>query len=104
MLFFFIYIFVEIQLSKYFTIKIVGYQIYQSKLVCDLKKIAKYDNICEKVAVKLLLGGNFMCGIVGYIGSSNAIDIILNGLETLEYRGYHSSGIEFLDNKKIDVI
>ena len=69
-----------------------------------MKKIAKYDNICEKVAVKLLLGGNFMCGIVGYIGSSNAIDIILNGLETLEYRGYDSSGIAFLDNNKIDVV
>ena len=41
-----------------------------------------------------------MCGIVGYIGSSNAIDIILNGLETLEYRGYDSSGIAFLDNNK----
>ena len=45
-----------------------------------------------------------MCGIVGYIGSSNAIDIILNGLETLEYRGYDSSGIAFLDNNKIDVV
>ena len=39
-----------------------------------------------------------------YIGSSNAIDIILNGLETLEYRGYDSSGIAFLDNNKIDVV
>ena len=45
-----------------------------------------------------------MCGIVGYIGSSNAIDIILNGLETLEYRGYDSSGIAFLDDNKIDVV
>mgnify|MGYP002747588937 FL=1 len=45
-----------------------------------------------------------MCGIVGYIGSSNAIDIILKGLETLEYRGYDSSGIAFLENDKIDVV
>lgn len=34
-----------------------------------------------------------MCGIVGYIGSKNAQEVILQGLEKLEYRGYDSSGI-----------
>ena len=34
-----------------------------------------------------------MCGIVGYVGSKSAIDILLDGLEQLEYRGYDSSGI-----------
>jgi len=34
-----------------------------------------------------------MCGIVGYIGHKAAIDILLNGLTKLEYRGYDSSGI-----------
>nr|WIF88092.1 class II glutamine amidotransferase [Acholeplasma laidlawii] len=34
-----------------------------------------------------------MCGIVGYIGSSNARNIIIEGLEKLEYRGYDSAGI-----------
>lgn len=34
-----------------------------------------------------------MCGIVGYIGPRTAQDILLNGLETLEYRGYDSAGI-----------
>ncbi len=34
-----------------------------------------------------------MCGIVGYIGYKNAQEVILNGLKTLEYRGYDSSGI-----------
>lgn len=34
-----------------------------------------------------------MCGIVGYIGHKSAIDILLNGLTKLEYRGYDSSGI-----------
>ncbi|MBR5229196.1 MAG: glutamine--fructose-6-phosphate transaminase (isomerizing) [Firmicutes bacterium] len=34
-----------------------------------------------------------MCGIVGYIGDSNATDIIIDGLKRLEYRGYDSSGI-----------
>lgn len=45
-----------------------------------------------------------MCGIVGYIGSNNAVDIVINGLENLEYRGYDSSGVAFLDNGKIDVV
>lgn len=34
-----------------------------------------------------------MCGIVGYIGSRPARDIVLNGLKRLEYRGYDSAGI-----------
>lgn len=34
-----------------------------------------------------------MCGIVGYIGRKNAQDIILSGLNKLEYRGYDSAGI-----------
>ena len=34
-----------------------------------------------------------MCGIVGYIGTQAATDILLAGLEKLEYRGYDSAGI-----------
>lgn len=34
-----------------------------------------------------------MCGIMGYIGEENAVDIIISGLEDLEYRGYDSAGI-----------
>ena len=34
-----------------------------------------------------------MCGIVGYIGSSKAKDILISGLKRLEYRGYDSAGI-----------
>ncbi|MGY3185864.1 glutamine--fructose-6-phosphate transaminase (isomerizing) [Lysinibacillus sp. TE18511] len=34
-----------------------------------------------------------MCGIVGYIGESDAKEILLKGLEKLEYRGYDSAGI-----------
>ncbi|HTY45224.1 MAG TPA: glutamine--fructose-6-phosphate transaminase (isomerizing) [Patescibacteria group bacterium] len=42
-----------------------------------------------------------MCGIVGYIGSRPAQDILLNGLKRLEYRGYDSSGMcLFLDKKQ----
>lgn len=38
-----------------------------------------------------------MCGIVGYIGSSRASDVIIQGLERLEYRGYDSCGITYYD-------
>lgn len=34
-----------------------------------------------------------MCGIVGVVGSKNATDILMQGLEKLEYRGYDSAGI-----------
>ncbi len=34
-----------------------------------------------------------MCGIVGYAGNKSVVDILLDGLEQLEYRGYDSSGI-----------
>jgi glutamine---fructose-6-phosphate transaminase (isomerizing) len=34
-----------------------------------------------------------MCGIVGYIGTQIAVDILLEGLERLEYRGYDSAGV-----------
>ena len=37
-----------------------------------------------------------MCGIVGYVGEKNARDVVLNGLKTLEYRGYDSAGVAFL--------
>jgi glucosamine--fructose-6-phosphate aminotransferase (isomerizing) len=34
-----------------------------------------------------------MCGIVGYIGKSKAVDFVVDGLQSLEYRGYDSAGI-----------
>lgn len=34
-----------------------------------------------------------MCGIVGVTGSDNAVKILLDGLQKLEYRGYDSAGI-----------
>ena len=40
-----------------------------------------------------------MCGIVGYTGSKNAKDIVIEGLYTLEYRGYDSAGIALGGNK-----
>jgi glucosamine--fructose-6-phosphate aminotransferase (isomerizing) len=39
-----------------------------------------------------------MCGIVGYIGpSQNSVQIVLEGLRRLEYRGYDSAGVSFID-------
>lgn len=40
-----------------------------------------------------------MCGIVGYIGTQDAKEILLKGLEKLEYRGYDSAGISLLNEK-----
>ena len=44
-----------------------------------------------------------MCGIVGYIGNQDAKEILLKGLEKLEYRGYDSAGIAVVNNSGIQV-
>lgn len=38
-----------------------------------------------------------MCGIIGYTGSENVKDVLLDALELLEYRGYDSAGIAVKD-------
>ena len=45
-----------------------------------------------------------MCGIFGCIGTENVIPTCLNGLKKLEYRGYDSSGISYIQNNKIETI
>ena len=42
-----------------------------------------------------------MCGIVGYVGSRQALDVVLEGLRRLEYRGYDSSGVAVLDGELV---
>ncbi len=44
-----------------------------------------------------------MCGIAGYVGPKNAIDVVFDQLKRLEYRGYDSAGIAYLDNGSIAV-
>lgn len=45
-----------------------------------------------------------MCGICGYIGSSNGVKEVVGGLKILEYRGYDSCGVAFVENGKIDIV
>jgi glucosamine--fructose-6-phosphate aminotransferase (isomerizing) len=45
-----------------------------------------------------------MCGIIGYTGKRNAVEVIIEGLRRLEYRGYDSAGVAFFANKGIEVI
>src|SRR5687767_11793114 len=45
-----------------------------------------------------------MCGIVGYVGKRPCRDLLMAGLEKLEYRGYDSAGISLLENGRIDSV
>jgi len=44
-----------------------------------------------------------MCGIVGYVGPRPALEVLLDGLRRLEYRGYDSSGVVLLNSKGLEV-
>ncbi|MDQ3993478.1 MAG: glutamine--fructose-6-phosphate transaminase (isomerizing) [Actinomycetota bacterium] len=45
-----------------------------------------------------------MCGIIGYVGSREAKDLLLAGLERLEYRGYDSAGLGLLEEYGLDFV
>ena len=44
-----------------------------------------------------------MCGIVGYVGYKSVVDILLNGLSKLEYRGYDSAGVAISAERKLKI-
>src|SRR5215210_409174 len=45
-----------------------------------------------------------MCGIVGYVGQRSAREIILAGLERLEYRGHDSAGLSVLSDGRLQAV
>jgi len=45
-----------------------------------------------------------VCGIIGYVGSRKCKSILLQGLERLEYRGYDSAGLAFLEDGGLDYV
>jgi glutamine---fructose-6-phosphate transaminase (isomerizing) len=45
-----------------------------------------------------------MCGIIGYVGSRECRDLLLEGLRRLEYRGYDSAGLSLVTNGSIDSV
>lgn len=44
-----------------------------------------------------------MCGIVGYVGPKNSLDVLLGGLKRLEYRGYDSAGVAVIQDGQVSV-
>ncbi|MDQ1247850.1 MAG: hypothetical protein QG597_2222, partial [Actinomycetota bacterium] len=42
-----------------------------------------------------------MCGIVGYVGSKQALEIVVEGLRRLEYRGYDSAGVAVINGGRL---
>ena len=45
-----------------------------------------------------------MCGIIGYVGPRDVRELLMHGLEKLEYRGYDSAGISILNGDRIDAV
>jgi glutamine---fructose-6-phosphate transaminase (isomerizing) len=49
-------------------------------------------------------GGVEVCGIVGYIGRRDAVPVLLEGLRSLEYRGYDSAGLAVIHRNRLQVV
>ncbi len=69
---------------------------------------AQAIELAERIAAVIGLGASAgqsrggtlarMCGIVGYVGTQPALDVVVGGLKRLEYRGYDSAGIAIRDD------
>jgi glucosamine--fructose-6-phosphate aminotransferase (isomerizing) len=44
-----------------------------------------------------------VCGIVGYIGKGDALPLLIDSLRRLEYRGYDSAGIAFVNGNSLEI-
>jgi glucosamine--fructose-6-phosphate aminotransferase (isomerizing) len=44
-----------------------------------------------------------MCGIIGYVGDKRCLQVVIDGLERLEYRGYDSAGIAYVKDGKLEI-
>ncbi|PSL54736.1 glucosamine--fructose-6-phosphate aminotransferase (isomerizing) [Saccharothrix carnea] len=60
----------------------------------DQRKRGKVARSSDAPGLVTLCG---VCGIVGYVGHRSALDVVLDGLRRLEYRGYDSAGVAVLD-------
>ncbi|MDA8090815.1 MAG: glutamine--fructose-6-phosphate transaminase (isomerizing) [Nitrospiraceae bacterium] len=45
-----------------------------------------------------------MCGIIGYIGPKNSLSVVIDGLKRLEYRGYDSAGVAFIEEGSVRTV
>jgi len=61
------------------------------------------DNECVGYTFRYTYPFLPMCGIVGYIGTTEARPVLLDGLRRLEYRGYDSAGLAVWDGQKINL-
>src|SRR4051794_37487956 len=55
-------------------------------------------------SVRALPCSPLMCGIVGYVGDRPCRDLLIAGLEKLEYRGYDSAGVSLISDGEIDTV
>ena len=45
-----------------------------------------------------------MCGIVGYVGKRDVLPVLMGGLQKLEYRGYDSAGVAYIQNGAMHIV